>query len=145
MKYRGLKLAFAVVLVAAASAAPALAQDSPAGPGGGDAPAPGPAAPAGPADPAKAPDAPKAEAPKKERKVDPKALEMIDAYYKLVASAENAGAKEMKFTGAAELPNSPEPLGLDAKWSAKEGFDFEVVLSESIKAMIPSEMAEVVE
>lgn len=135
-----MKLVRTFVLVAAASAAPALAQDSPAGPGSADPPA-GPAAPVDPTDPAKTPEAPKpAEPAKKERTADPKAVEACERYSGLLWVLQRTGAKE--FTCRGELPIAQfggEAIQVRPHWNAKSGLEVEYELPEALAAMVPPE------
>lgn len=122
---------------AAALTASAVAQDSPAGPGANDAPAP--PAPGAPA----APDKPADPAVKKERKVDPKAQAAFDRYMKLVATPASSGAKSASCKS--EIDIGMGTVTIESKWSEKDGHKAKYHLPEELLAQVPPEMQSMIE
>jgi hypothetical protein len=133
------------LLVVLAAAAPAFAQDNPAGPGSGD-----PAAPVGPgagdgAAPPKATDAPKPAEAKKERVADPKAIAALERYAGLLWSLQRGGAKA--FGCRAELPMPQlggEGISITSAWSQKSGLDVEFDLPAVLLESAPPEVVEMI-
>ncbi len=115
-------------LVVLALAASAYAQDDPA-----KKPAPTPPAPAEPAKPDAAPPA------KKERKVDPEATKALDAYAALVHFPATAGWKSVTLKG--DYEQNGMVFGINPKWTAESGFDFEVTVPSQVIEMAKAQGA----
>lgn len=132
--FRALGRATAVALVLVAIPAFAAAPQDPPKPAEGEKPAeaPKPAEPKA-ADPAKAPE-------KKERKVDPKAQALIDAYGKAIHTPKAAGVKKFTMSAEADLGLGPDPIGMNGKWSADAGLAVDVIIPKSLSESMPPEI-----
>lgn len=123
------RLALAALVLAAA---PAFAQDAPAGPGKSDEtpPAPTPAAP----------EAKKEEPKKVERRVDERAMKLFTTYGEKSWTPGTSGAKSASCR--AEMPLAMlggEAVTILPSWKKADGFVCDVELPESITAMVPPE------
>lgn len=128
--FRIAALALVLVAVPALAAAP---QDPPK-PAEGEKPAEAPKpAETQAADPAKAPE-------KKERKVDPKAQALIDAYGKAIHTPKAAGVKKFTMSAAADLGLGPDPIGMNGKWSDDGGLAVDLVIPKSLSDNMPPEI-----
>lgn len=126
--FRMAALALVLVALPALAAAP---QDPPK-PAEGEKPAEAPK----PAEPAKA----AGEPAKKERKVDPKAQALIDAYGKAIHTPKSAGVKQFTMSAEADLGLGPDPIGMNGKWSGDGGLVVDLVIPKSLSDNMPPEI-----
>jgi hypothetical protein len=128
-------LAVAAVSVSAAAVDPAAAraQDQPAGPAKSDG-----AAPAAPAE--KKTDEAKPAPAKKERKVDPKAVEALESFAKRMHSPRSMGLKSLSARGEVETQMFPDPIVFRTTWAADRPLDIDVEVPAALLEAFPPEM-----